>query len=59
LWGFVVGISAVLIVLNQVGRPLSMSSLVYGILVVAGVVALTGGVLTAMLYREAVRGKKR
>lgn len=59
LWGFLVGISALLIVLNQSGRPLAMSSLVYGIIVGAGVVALAGGLLTAMLYRESVRGRRR
>ncbi len=59
LWGFLVGLSALLIALNQVGHPLSMSSLVYGIIVMAGMVALTGGLLTAMLYREAVRNRKR
>jgi hypothetical protein len=59
LWGFMVGISALLIALNQMGRPLSMSSLVCMILVVAGAVALIGALLTAMLYREAVRGRRR
>jgi hypothetical protein len=59
LWGFFVGISALLIALNQLGRPLDMSSLVYGILIAATVVALGGGLLTAMLYRESVRGRRR
>lgn len=54
-WGFATGCVAVLASLDALAHPLRLSSALGVKLVVAGGVALVGGFVVALAYREAVR----
>ena len=55
VWGFAAGSVAVLAGLNAVGNPIRLDSALGVTLGVAGAVAIVGGVVVSMAYREAVR----
>jgi hypothetical protein len=55
VWGFAAGSVAVLAGFNAVGNPISFDSGLGFTLGVAGVIAIVGGVIVSLAYREAVR----
>jgi hypothetical protein len=55
VWGFAAGSVAVLAGFNSVGNPIFFDSGFGVTLAVAGVIAIVGGVVVSLAYREAVR----
>ena len=55
IWGFAAGSVAVLAGLNAVGHPIRLDAGLGLTMAVAAVVAIVGGVVTSLAYREAVR----
>ena len=54
-WGFVAGSVAVLAALDSLGLAVPLGRGLGATLAVAGVVALVGGIVVSLAYREAVR----
>jgi hypothetical protein len=55
IWGFAAGSVAVLAGLNVLGSPVLFESGLGFTIGVAGVIAVVGGVVVSLAYREAVR----
>ena len=55
MWGFAAGSVAVIAGFRTLGYPISFDSGIGFTLGVAGIVALVGGVIVSLAYREAVR----
>jgi hypothetical protein len=53
LWGFVTGTGAIVVVLSEVGRPIIPGHRWAILLLTAGVVALAGGLVASVAYRDA------
>ena len=55
VWGYVAGTAAVLGTLSMTGRPLPIDGNLVSGMVLAAVLALVGGAVASVAYREAVR----
>ena len=53
LWGFLIGTGAIVVVLSEVGRPIRPGAGWAALLLTAGVVALAGGLVASVAYRDA------
>ena len=58
-WGFVAGSAAVVACLQIAGRPLPLTMSIVGTLSGAAVVAVVGGIVLALAYREAAHRRLR
>jgi hypothetical protein len=58
LWGFLTGSGAILLALSAAGRPVHLGPWVGAGLVAASGVALLGGFVAAVAYREASRRQR-
>ena len=54
-WGFVVGTAAILGGLSFVGQPIRLEPELAAVLLLAGVVAVVGGLVAAAAYRDVIR----
>ena len=52
-WGFLIGTVAVLAGLVALGRPLRLAPIVAFVLIGAAIVAVVGGLIASLAYREA------
>jgi hypothetical protein len=59
LWGFLLGVAVLLCCMKQGGGAAASGLQLYGILLGAGLVAVVGGLVAAMLYRDAVKRSLR
>jgi hypothetical protein len=55
LWGFLMGVAALLCCMKQSGSQIAVGPPLFGFLLGAGLVAVVGGLLAAMVYKDAVK----
>jgi hypothetical protein len=55
IWGFLAGSAAVIIVMDQLGQPIGFGGGLGQALLLAAAIALVGGVIVSMAYREVIR----
>jgi hypothetical protein len=55
-WGFLIGTGAVLVGLAALGRPLHLGPVLAVVLGAAGVLAVAGGLIASIAYRDASNG---
>jgi len=59
LWGFLIGISVLLCCMKQGGGAPASGLLLYAMLLGAGAFAIAGGLLAAMIYKDAIKRSLR
>jgi hypothetical protein len=59
LWGFMLGVAVLLCCMKQGGGAAATGLKLYGMLLGAGLVAVAGGLVAAMIYKDAVKRSLR